>query len=304
MKRLTNAWSVRAAAVVVASAVTFAGPGMVAAEAVQVAGQQSTGAERTMATDTVMVRLTQGNPSDDGQAPSGKIQGVTIHLDRLAGLDPTNADDAARVRNANLDEVRDWRTDVHVKQSTNVNGEVTFDGLAHGFYVVTSSAPDDSYREINPFVVAVPFHTVVDNPNPVPGVIVAKTHKPGETPTPSTTPTAPTTSPTTPNTPSTTPSTPRTTPKFPPVFPPLIPPVPPTKPGETPHEPGTTPPNNPESGTTTTPDSPNRSQGSDGSLAMTGAQVIGIVAAAAFLIIAGFVMIAYGRRKSTESEGL
>ena len=296
MKRLTNAWSARVAAVGVACAIAFAGPGVVAAEAVQVAGQQSTGAERTSATDTVTIRLTQGNPNDDGQPPSGKIQGVTIHLDRLAGLDPTNADDGARVRNANLDEVRDWRTDVHVDLVTNANGEVTFDGLAHGFYVVTSTAPDDSYREINPFVVAVPFHTVVDNPKPVPGVIVAKTHKPGETPT---TPTAPTT----PNTPSTTSSTPRTTPKFPPVFPPLIPPVPPTKPGETPHEPGTTPPNNPESGTNTTSDSPNRSQGNGGSLAMTGAEVLGVVAAALALIATGFVMIASSRRKNSESEG-
>ena len=296
MKRLTNAWSARVVSVGVACAVSFAGPGVVAAEAVQVAGQQSTGAERTSATDTVTIRLTQGNPNDDGQPPSGKIQGVTIHLDRLAGLDPTNADDAARVRNANLDEVRDWRTDVHVDLVTNANGEVTFDGLAHGFYVVTSTAPDDSYREINPFVVAVPFHTAVDNPKPVPGVIVAKTHKPGETPT---TPTAPTT----PNTPSTTSSTPRTTPKFPPVFPPLIPPVPPTKPGETPHEPGTTPPNNPESGTNTTSDSPNRSQGNGGSLAMTGAEVLGVVAAALALIATGFVMIASSRRKNSESEG-
>ena len=296
MTRLTSTWSAQMVAVGVACAIAFAGPGMVAAGAVQVAGQQTTGAERTVDSDTVTVRLTQGNPDDDGQAPSGKIQGVTIHLDRLAGLDPTNADDAARVRNANLDEVRDWRTDVHVDLVTNANGEVTFDGLAHGFYVVTSTAPDDSYREINPFVVAVPFHTAVDNPKPVPGVIVAKTHKPGETPT---TPTAPTT----PNTPSTTSSTPRTTPKFPPVFPPLIPPVPPTKPGETPHEPGTTPPNNPESGTNTTSDSPNRSQGNGGSLAMTGAEVLGVVAAALALIATGFVMIASSRRKNSESEG-
>ena len=173
MKRLTNAWSARVVAVGVACAVAFAGPGTVAAEAVQVAGQQSTGSERTMATDTVTVRLTQGNPNDDGHAPAGKIQGVTIRLARLAGLDPTNADDAARVRNANLDEVRDWRTDMHAEKVTDANGEVTFGGLANGFYVVTSTAPDDSYREISPFVVVVPFHTVVDNPNPVPGVIVA-----------------------------------------------------------------------------------------------------------------------------------
>lgn len=279
MKRLTNAWSARVVAVGVACAVAFAGPGVVAAEAVQVAGQQSTGAERTSATDTVTIRLTQGNPNDDGQPPSGKIQGVTIHLDRLAGLDPTNADDAARVRNANLDEVRDWRTDVHVDLVTNANGEVTFDGLAHGFYVVTSSAPDDSYREINSFVVAVPFHTVVDNPNPVPGVIVAKTHKPGETPTP----------PTTPTTPPSHPNTPQTTPNYPP-----------TKPGKPPHQPETTPPSTPGAGKASTPAAPSKNSGS---LAMTGAQVIGVVAAALALIATGFVMIAVSRRKNSESEG-
>ncbi|WP_083323821.1 SpaA isopeptide-forming pilin-related protein [Corynebacterium sp. HMSC036D03] len=282
MKRLTNTWSARVVSVGVACAVSFAGPGVVAAEAVQVAGQQSTGAERTSATDTVTIRLTQGNPNDDGQAPSGKIQGVTIHLDRLAGLDPTNADDAARVRNANLDEVRDWRTDVHVDLVTNANGEVTFDGLAHGFYVVTSTAPDDSYREINPFVVAVPFHTVVDNPKPVPGVIVAKTHKPGETPTPPTSSSAP-------SAPSSRPDTPQTPPNYPP-----------TKPGKPPHQPETTPPGTPSAGKTSTPVTPS---GNGGSLAMTGAQVIGVVAAALALIATGFVMIAFSRRKNSESEG-
>ena len=282
MKRLTNAWSARVVAVGVACAVAFAGPGVVAAEAVQVAGQQSTGAERTSATDTVTIRLTQGNPNDDGQPPSGKIQGVTIHLDRLAGLDPTNADDAARVRNANLDEVRDWRTDVHVDLVTNANGEVTFDGLAHGFYVVTSTAPDDSYREINPFVVAVPFHTVVDNPKPVPGVIVAKTHKPGETPTPPTSSSAPSAPPSRPDTPQTPPN------------------YPPTKPGKPPHQPETTPPRTPDGGKTSTPVTPS---GNGGSLAMTGAQVLGVVAAALALIATGFVMIAFSRRKNSESEG-
>jgi len=282
MKRLTNAWSARVVAVGVACAVAFAGPGVVAAEAVQVAGQQSTGAERTSATDTVTIRLTQGNPNDDGQPPSGKIQGVTIHLDRLAGLDPTNADDAARVRNANLDEVRDWRTDVHVDLVTNANGEVTFDGLAHGFYVVTSTAPDDSYREINPFVVAVPVHTVVDNPKPVPGVIVAKTHKPGETPTPPTSSSAPSAPPSRPDTPQTPPN------------------YPPTKPGKPPHQPETTPPGTPSAGKTSTPVT---SSGNGGSLAMTGAQVIGVVAAALALIATGFVMIAFSRRKNSESEG-
>ncbi|WP_394286378.1 surface anchored protein [Corynebacterium kefirresidentii] len=282
MKRLTNAWSAQMVTVGVACAIAFAGPGMVAAGAVQVAGQQTTSAERTVDSDTVTVRLTQGNPDDDGQAPSGQVQGVTIHLARLAGLDPNNADDAARVQDANLDEVREWRTDVHVDQITDANGEVTFDGLADGFYVVTSTAPDDSYREINPFVVAVPFHTVADNPNPVPGVIVAKTHKPGETPTP-------TTSPTTPSAPPSRPDTPQTPPNYPP-----------TKPGKPPHQPETTPPGTPSAGKTSTPVT---SSGNGGSLAMTGAQVIGVVAAALALIATGFVMIAFSRRKNSESEG-
>lgn len=282
MKRLTSTWSAQMVTVGVACAIAFAGPGMVAAGAVQVAGQQTTGAERTVDSDTVTVRLTQGNPDDDGQAPSGQVQGVTIHLARLAGLDPNNADDAARVQDANLDEVREWRTDVHVDQVTDANGEVTFDGLADGFYVATSTAPDDSYREINPFVVAVPFHTVADNPNPVPGVIVAKTHKPGETPTP-------TTSPTTPSAPPSHPNTPQTPPNYPP-----------TKPGKPPHQPETTPPRTPDGGKTSTPVTPS---GNGGSLAMTGAQVLGVVAAALVLIATGFVMIASSRRKNSESEG-
>ncbi|MBF9009989.1 prealbumin-like fold domain-containing protein [Corynebacterium phoceense] len=282
MQRLTSTWSAQMAAVGVACAIAFAGPGMVAAGAVQVAGQQTTGAERTVDSDTVTVRLTQGNPDDDGQAPSGQVQGVTIHLARLAGLDPNNADDAARVQDANLDEIREWRSDVHVDQVTDANGEVTFDGLADGFYVVTSSAPDDSYREINPFVVAVPFHTVVDNPNPVPGVIVAKTHKPGETPTP-------TTSSSTPSAPPSRPNTPQTPPNYPP-----------TKPGKPPHQPETTPSATPSAGKTSTPAV---SSGNGGSLAMTGAQVLGVVAAALALIATGFVMIAFSRRKNSESEG-
>ncbi|MHC2547867.1 hypothetical protein ACUW9K_001633 [Corynebacterium hesseae] len=282
MKRLTNTWSAQMVTVGVACAIAFAGPGMVAAGAVQVAGQQTTSAERTVDSDTVTVRLTQGNPDDDGQAPSGQVQGVTIHLARLAGLDPNNADDAARVQDANLDEVREWRTDVHVEQITDANGEVTFDGLADGFYVATSTAPDDSYREINPFVVVVPFHTVADNPKPVPGVIVAKTHKPGETPTP-------TTSPTTPSAPPSHPDTPQTPPNYPP-----------TKPGKPPHQPETTPPRTPDGGKTSTPVTPS---GNGGSLAMTGAQVLGVVAAALVLIATGFVMIASSRRKNSESEG-
>lgn len=287
MVKLTKIRSARIAAILGLCAVACAGPGTVAAEAVQVAGQAAVGSERTMATDTVTVRLTQGNPNDDGHAPAGKIQGVTIRLARLAGLDPNSASDVARLQNANWDEVRNWRTDMHAEKVTDANGEVTFGGLANGFYVVTSTAPDDSYREISPFVVVFPFHTVVDNPNPVPGVIVAKTHKPGETPTPTTTPH--TTPPTTPTTSPSHPNTPQTTPNYPP-----------TNPGKPPHQPETTAPGSPNDGKTSTPTTPS---GNGGSLAMTGAQVLGVVAGALALIATGFVMIAFSRRKTSESEG-
>ena len=78
MKRLTNAWSARVVAVGVACAVAFAGPGVVAAGAVQVVGQQTTGAERTVDTDTVTVRLTQGNPDDDQGDTAGDLDPATV----------------------------------------------------------------------------------------------------------------------------------------------------------------------------------------------------------------------------------
>ncbi len=59
-------------------------------------------------------------------------------------------------------------------------GQVRFQGLEKGIYLVTAQAPAGAAagedREISPFLVAVPVHTVADTPRPVEGVIVAKTN--------------------------------------------------------------------------------------------------------------------------------
>lgn len=262
----------RVVAIGLMCALTSMGASMSMAGAVQVAGLgENAGQERTIGTDVLTIRLTQGNPDRDEAAPSGEIQGVSIHLKRLAGLHPTNPSHVRRVEETSLEDIRAWEKDLSLTKVTNSKGEVTFEGLADGFYLVSSSAPDDSYREINEFIVAVPFHTVSDNPNPVPGVIVAKTHNPGPTSTPTTTPPPPDTPPTSPSGGAITTSA--------------------STPPSTVVESAEPPMHSKESKT------------GNGSLAMTGVQVIGLLIAAAILIFTGVAMIAISRKKDTESEG-
>lgn len=269
------------------------GVGAGVATAAPVAGQTGVpNIEQSVGTDVLTIQLTQGNPDDHGMAPSGAITGVKIHLNRLAGIDPKSPADMARVENATLEQIQGWPTDTHLWQVTDAEGKVRFEGLADGIYLVTSTAPGEGYREINSFLVAVPFHTVATNSNPVAGVIVAKTHTPGKPPV-----------------------TPPTPPDVPDV--PEVPGVPPTKPGTPPVTPPTTPekpdrPKTPEKRSTTTPVVPEKSTSkgapsseskSDGPLAVTGAQVIGLVVAAAALIGTGFVLIAANRKKQEKKAG-
>lgn len=282
----------------IALAFTCAGLGAGAdiAQAVPVAGRDGVaGVEQSVGTNVLKIRLTKGNPDDDGQTVAGSVEGVTIHLDRLEGIDPKNPADMKRVESARLDEIQKWNKDLNLSKVTDANGEVQFSGLVDGIYLVTSSAPDGNYREINAFLVAVPFHTVTEDPNPVEGVIVAKSHTPGKTP-PSTTP---------PKTPPTTPTTP---PKTPPTTPTDTPPT-------TPEDGRTTPATTPTTAPTKPPKTPvgesasgssqgqSSSSGTSGSLALTGVQVAGLVAAAAALIGAGFIIIAVSRKKDKGSEG-
>lgn len=262
----------RVVAIGLMCALTSIGSSMSMAGAVQVAGLgENAGQERTIGTDVLTIRLTQGNPDRDDVAPSGEIRGVSIHLERLAGLHPTNSAHVRRVEDTSLADIRAWEKDLSLTKVTNSKGEVTFEGLADGFYIVSSSAPDDSYREVNEFIVAVPFHTVSDNPHPVPGVIVAKTHNPGSAPTP--TPTLPQSD------------------------------APPTSPsgGATTTSVSTSP--STVVGSAETPMHSTESKTGKSSLAMTGAQVIGLLIAAGILIFTGVAMIAISRKKNTESEG-
>lgn len=237
------------------------------ADAAQVAGlSDQPGVSRDYGTDTLSITLSPGN-GDPVNPATGKVAGVTIKLERLQGIDPENAADKAKVRNTSADEIADWPTDRTITAVTNEAGQVRFQGLEKGIYLVTSQAPAGAaageYREISPFLVAVPFHTVADNPRPVEGVIVAKTNN---TVPPNTSPTPPRT------TPPTTPSTP--------------------PPGDTP--PGETPPPR------ETPGSGNEKEREQGALAMTGVQIIGLVLAAVALMGAGLLMLLITKKRKQE----
>lgn len=237
------------------------------ADAAQVAGlSDQPGVSRDYGTDTLSITLSPGN-GDPVNPATGKVAGVTIKLERLQGIDPENAADKAKVRNTSADEIADWPTDRTITAVTNEAGQVRFQGLEKGIYLVTSQAPAGAaageYREISPFLVAVPFHTVADNPRPVEGVIVAKTNN-----------TVP------PNTPPTPPRTP----------PPTTPSTPP--PGDTP--PGETPPPR------ETPGSGNEKEREQGALAMTGVQIIGLVLAAVALMGAGLLMLLITKKRKQE----
>ncbi|CAB0673858.1 adhesin [Corynebacterium diphtheriae] len=150
------------------------------ADAAKVAGlSDQPGVFRDYGTDTLSITLSPGN-GDPLNPATGKVAGVTIKLGRLQGIDPENAADKAKVRNTSADEIADWPTDRTITAVTNEAGQVRFQGLEKGIYLVTSQAPAGAaageYREISPFLVAVPFYTVADNPRPVEGVIVAKTN--------------------------------------------------------------------------------------------------------------------------------
>lgn len=248
--------------------------GVGVADAAKVAGlNDQPGVSRDYGTETLSITLSQGN-SDALTPPTGKVAGVTIKLERLQGINPENAADRAKVRNASAEEIASWPTDRTLTAVTNEAGQVRFQGLEKGIYLVTSQAPAGAaageYREISPFLVAVPFHTVDSNPRPVEGVIVAKTTVPPSTP--------PTDPPSTP--PSTPPENPPTTPTPPP--------------GETP--PSDTPGQEP----TPEPGSGDENGRGPGSLPMTGVQILGIVLAAAALMSAGLLMLMISKKRKQE----
>lgn len=163
----------------------FSTVGASAAHATKVVGSpEATIADETEGTDVVKITISPGNPEDDHTPPSGLVAGVTIHMDRLRGVSGTDENDRNRIEGASIGEISSWPKDLSFSKTTDQNGTVKFTGLPKGIYLVTSSAPNDSYRAINPFLVSVPFYGSAQGTSPVEGVIVAKTHTPAETPTP------------------------------------------------------------------------------------------------------------------------
>lgn len=264
-KYLTSTWNRIAAFLAACALVSVMGAiGANDANAARIVGHQDApGVSAKSGTDIVRITLSPGNPDDDNSKASGSISGVTIHLDRLKGVSPSSPQDREKVENATAAVLAEWPKDLHFSQVTDENGSVKFSDLPEGIYLVTSTAPNDSYREINPFLVSVPFYGADYDSTPVEGVIVAKSHKPREMPPPSTPPTTP------PNTPPTTP----------------------------PDEPGTSTPSG-SSGSS----SGSGSSGGSGSLALTGVQVAGLVAVAAALIGGGFVIIAASKKNSESGK--
>lgn len=306
-KSLTSTWNRIAAFLAACALVSVMGAvGANDANAARIVGHQDApGVSATSGTDIVRITLSPGNPDDDNSPASGSISGVTVHLERLKGISPASQQDREKVEKATAAELAAWPKDLHFSQVTDENGSVKFSDLPQGIYLVTSTAPNDSYREINPFLVSVPFYGLDYDSTPVEGVIVAKSHKPGETPPPSTPPTTP------PKTPPTTPpGTPPTTPGT--STPPKTPPTTPTTP-TTPGEPGTStttsttsmPPGEPGTSTpsgSSGSSSSSGSSGGSGSLALTGVQVAGLVAVAAALIGGGFVIIAASKKNSESGK--
>lgn len=271
-KYLTSTWNRIAAFLAACALVAVTGAiGANDANAARIVGRvDAPGVSTTSGTDIVRITLSPGNPDDDNSSASGFISGVTIHLERLKGISPSSQQDREKVEKATAAELAKWPKDLRFSQVTDENGSVKFSNLPEGIYLVTSTAPNDSYREINPFLVSVPFYGAGYDSTPVEGVIVAKSHKPGETPPPSTPPTTPS-EPETSTTTSTT-STP-------------------------PDKPGTSTP----SSSSGSPSSSGSSGGS-GPLALTGVQVAGLAAAAAALIGGGFVIIAASKKNSESGK--
>ncbi|MDO5032435.1 surface anchored protein [Corynebacterium sp.] len=246
------------------------------AHAVPVVGADSLQDSATAMTHNLQITLARGNRNADGTPPTGKVDGVMIELQQLAGIDPNSQGDLAKIHGTSLEAIaQQWEKSRTFRAATDANGTVLFEDLPRGIFLVVSEAPSPQHRNINSFLVAVPFQVSEEEGTAPAGVIVAK---PRST-TPSTPPSPPTTPRDTPPTP-TTPRTPGTTVKAPP---------PPTEPSE-PGTPGTTVKAPPPPGAPATPLPPG--------LAMTGVQVIGIVFAGLALIGAGVITVTASARRN------
>lgn len=181
MKRHAVSWGKTAAVLLAVCAVLCAlgFTGFSPAHAAKIVGQGSSDSgKNTPGSDIVTIIISPGNPEDDHSPAAGKVSGVTVKLERLKGVSAENSSDMKRVESASVDDIAAWPKDRSFSKVTNAGGSVTFAHLPKGIYLASSSAPNESYREINSFLVAAPFHSRPQGDSPVEGVIVAKSRSP------------------------------------------------------------------------------------------------------------------------------
>ncbi|MDK6274418.1 hypothetical protein QP411_00655 [Pseudoglutamicibacter cumminsii] len=181
MKRHAVSWGRTAAVLLAVCAVLCAlgFAGFSPAHAAKIVGQGSSDSgKNTSGSDIVTIIISPGNPEDDHSPAAGKVSGVTVKLERLKGVSAENSSDMKRVESASVDDIAAWPKDRSFSKVTNAGGSVTFAHLPKGIYLASSSAPNESYREINSFLVAAPFHSRPEGDSPVEGVIVAKSRSP------------------------------------------------------------------------------------------------------------------------------
>ena len=88
------------------------------------------------------------NPYD--QVPAGQkppaIAGAKFTLSKVKGIDITTEQGSRLAKRTTLDDARSRGLDVIATQATNQRGEVNFDDLTPGLYLVEESAPDSNYE--------------------------------------------------------------------------------------------------------------------------------------------------------------
>ena len=88
------------------------------------------------------------NPYD--QVPAGQkppaIAGAKFTLSKVRGIDITTQQGSNVAKKTTLDDARSRGLDVIETKATNQRGEVMFDNLTPGLYLVEESAPDTKYE--------------------------------------------------------------------------------------------------------------------------------------------------------------
>lgn len=249
-------------AFLVAAALSMAGAGLATAAPVAGTGVNAT----TSGATSLLIDLSPSVAADEG---IDSFAGYAIRLQKVRGVSPKDADSLEKLRRTPVREIEEkFGFEKFFDYVVGDDNKVETGELPEGIYLVTSQATDQG-KEVAPFLVAIPFHGQLDA-DEVPGVIVVKTRS--ETP------------PSTPDNPPTTPETPAT---------PTSPVPPDTVTSTTPVPPDDF----------TEPPAPGPDSSSPGgSLAVTGAQLIGLLVAGALFVFFGLGLLLRNARKTASDH--